>query len=85
MGCSGSCHGLSMYAASAPWVQISQVLRSPTSIASRSAWSSKYAGSISGCHDGSAERSRRCPRLATETRVGAAVTIALVGSCRPLS
>ena len=57
----------------------------PDSIASRSAWSSKYAASISGCQVGSAERSRTWPRLATETSVGAAVTIARVGSCSPLS
>ena len=40
-------------------------------MASRSAWSSKYAGSISGCQRGLVDRSRICPRLDTLTSVGA--------------
>ena len=60
---------------------ISQVRRIPTSIASRSTWSSKYAASMAGCQVGSSERSRSDPRLATETSVGATVTMR-VGSAR---
>ncbi len=61
------------------------VRRAPATSASRSVWSSRYAASIAGCQAGSVERSRIEPRLRTDTSVGAAVNIRLVGSLSPLS
>ena len=66
-----------------PCWQISMIRRVPASMVSRSAWSSKYAASIAGCHDGSAERSRTEPRLLVSTSVESTVTCRLVGSVNP--